>query len=147
MENLQLEQAGRRLNDSQSKLARLRSRDGLSGSRKNVGDSSRSVKEERKSPSPVYIEDNYSRKQSQSKPQLIIPALKPKIAQPVKLEESSAKPFGSVSRTSVSSTTQSNGVGKQKGEFSSKHPAEIEVVELQAKGRKRKLGKIITYFV
>lgn len=135
----QLEQAERRLNDSQSKLARLRSRDGLSGSRKNVGDSNKSVKEERKSPSPVYIEENHSRKQSQSKPQLIIPALKPKIAQPVKLEEPSAKPFGSGSRTSVSSTTQSNGVGKQKGEFSSKHPAEIEVVELQAKGRKRKL--------
>ncbi|KAF5195392.1 Transducin family protein / WD-40 repeat family protein [Thalictrum thalictroides] len=135
----QLEQAERRLNDSQSKLARLRSRDSLTGSRKAIVDSYQIIKEEPKSSSPVRIDENNSGALSSSRPQLIIPAVKPKIAQPVKLAESSIKAsVGSGSRVSASLPTQSNGVGKVKEEVSCKASDELEVVEVQAKGTKRK---------
>ncbi|KAL5707911.1 hypothetical protein ACHQM5_018760 [Ranunculus cassubicifolius] len=136
----QLEQAERRLNDSQSKLARLRSRDNLSGSRKSIGESSGIVKEVPKIFSPVKIEESPSRRQSQVRPQLVIPAVNPKIAQPVKVVEPSLRSsVGSGSQAPVSTSSQTNGVRKVKEEFSSKPSADVEVVVVQAKGRKRKL--------
>ncbi|PIA53400.1 hypothetical protein AQUCO_00900168v1 [Aquilegia coerulea] len=135
----QLEQAERRLNDSQSKLARLRSRDSLTGSRKAIVDCNRNVKEEPKSSSPVCIEESNSGSQSNSRPQIIIPAVKPKIAEPVKLAESSTKAsVGSGSRVGALVSTQSNGVRKVKEEVSCKPSDELEVVEVQAKRTKRK---------
>ncbi|KAF9597236.1 hypothetical protein IFM89_016377 [Coptis chinensis] len=135
----QLEEAEKRLNDSQSKLARLRKKDS-NGPSKSLSDCRKNVKEEAKASSPVkFIESNPRATPSQSRPQLVIPAVNPKIAQPVKLPESSVKAsVGSGNRAIASFSTNSNGVTKIKGESSYRPSDDLEVVEVQDKGTKRK---------
>ncbi|KAF6158755.1 hypothetical protein GIB67_040269 [Kingdonia uniflora] len=136
----QLEQAERKLNDSLSKLARLRSRDNSTGSKNLLGDGSVNVKVDRKTSGPVTpisTNESNSRSQVQSRPQLVIPAVNPKIAQPVKLAESNSKStVGSGSRASSSYATQSNGVGKLKGDSPYKPSAELATTESHAQTTK-----------
>lgn len=126
----QLEEAERRLHDSQCKLARLRGQRQSQGSLEN---GAKNVKVERRSSSPVHINRSSSRNQPQSKPELLIPAVNPKLSQPMKSSNSS----GTQATSSVS--TQSNSAMKVKGEKPSRVSSELEDVEIHDKGTKRKL--------
>lgn len=129
---MQLEEAERRLHDSQCKLARLRGQRQSQGSLEN---GAKNVKVERRSSSPVHINRSSSRNQPQSKPELLIPAVNPKLSQPMKSSNSS----GTQATSSVS--TQSNSAMKVKGEKPSRVSSELEDVEIHDKGTKRKLGE------
>ncbi|KAF3443007.1 hypothetical protein FNV43_RR16926 [Rhamnella rubrinervis] len=74
----QLKEAEQRLNDSQSKLARLRGRSDATSSKSHLDNGTKTVKVEHRSTSPIHKNDGSSRKQSQSKPELLIPAVTPK---------------------------------------------------------------------
>ncbi|KAM7483512.1 hypothetical protein LguiB_008095 [Lonicera macranthoides] len=172
---MQLDQAERRLQDSQTKLACLRNRDNVSKNPR--GDNMKDVKVERRSPSPTQVGEDNSLNQPQSKqqltqdnvksiknslgngvkdvkleqrststfqtsegsqnkplsrPQLVIPAVNPKISQPIKMSESGPKASsGSGSRASYSSV-------KLKGDISHRTAPEQDTVETPAKATKRK---------
>ncbi|KAM6600311.1 hypothetical protein CsatA_019920 [Cannabis sativa] len=158
----QLEEAEKRLLDSETKLARLRGsvsskknadnghksikmeRRSVSPSHQNessskqlqsksiVDNGTKSVKVERRSSSPVRNNENSSRKQLQSKPELLIPAVTPKTSQPL---------VSSGSKTSRSSTVQasssvsnlSNSAVKAKGDKSSRIYSERETTKTHEK--------------
>ncbi|KAH9770284.1 WD REPEATS REGION domain-containing protein [Citrus sinensis] len=97
----QLEEAEKRLEDSQSKLARLRCQDNVVSSRSSPANGTNSVKVERRSISPVRINEGSSRNKSQSRTELLIPAVNPKISEPIKSTWSGAKdPSGSSTQAS-----------------------------------------------
>ncbi|XVE63769.1 hypothetical protein DITRI_Ditri07aG0046400 [Diplodiscus trichospermus] len=127
----QLDQAEKRLQDSQSKLARLRGRNNTASS--NASQAIKSVKEERRSISPERINGG-SRNQPQSRTELVIPSVNPKIPQPV-------KPAGSDAKTTVGieASAASNRAAKVKAEKSHRSSADVEVVEIKDRGTKRKL--------
>lgn len=125
---LQLEEAERRLHDSQSKLARLRSQSNAVPIKGSLDNARKDVKVERRSTSPIHINGGSSRNQSQSKPELLIPAVNPKLSQPIK--------SSNISKTQYKSATKAKGGGPSRVSF------EPEVVEIQDKGTKRKLGEI-----
>ncbi|XP_077228821.1 uncharacterized protein LOC143861780 isoform X2 [Tasmannia lanceolata] len=127
----QLQEAERRLRDSESQLARLRSRHNVAGSSKTMTNGVGNVKVEHRSASLIHIEDNPSQTHIQSRPQLLIPAVNPKIAPSVKLSEAFMK-------TSVAPASQSSSEGKQKGNASRRPLSEPETMELQDKVTKRK---------
>ncbi|KAH9705670.1 WD REPEATS REGION domain-containing protein [Citrus sinensis] len=97
----QLEEAEKRLEDSQSKLARLRCQDNVVSSRGSPANGTKSVKVERRSVSPLHINEGSSRNRSQSRTELLIPAVNPKISEPIKSTWSGAKdPSGSSTQAS-----------------------------------------------
>ncbi|KAL5564789.1 hypothetical protein UlMin_027953 [Ulmus minor] len=143
----QLEEAEKRLHDTQSKLARLR---GRTSSKKNEDNGIKSVKEERKSISPVRTNECSSSKPSQSKPELRIPAVTPKFSRPITssgskvLLSSNARtsPVVTNARTSpVVTNAQTspvvNTVVKAKGDKSVR-TSDHEIVQTQDRGTKRK---------
>ncbi|KAF3443118.1 hypothetical protein FNV43_RR17039 [Rhamnella rubrinervis] len=127
----QLKEAEQRLNDSQSKLARLRGRSDATSSKSHLDNGTKTVKVEHRSTSPIHKNDGSSRKQSQSKPELLIPAVTPKISQPTKLAGSGPQASALVSSHSYSPL-------KAKGEKPSIMFSQQEVTESQDKGMKRK---------
>ena len=166
---LQLEEAEKRLRDSESKLARLRGavsskKDVDNGtksiklesgstiplhlnessskhtqSKSEVNNETKSVKVERRSLSPVRINESSSRKQLQSKPELLIPAVIPKTSQP--LTSAGGKTSrNSTSQVSSSVSNNSNTAVKAKGDKSSRS-SDRETTQTQDKGTKRKFGK------
>lgn len=135
---MQLKEVEKRLNDSQSKLARLRGQNDAVSSKSHQENRIKSVKEERRSASPVHINEGSSKKQPLSKPELLIPAITPKISQPTKLTGPGPQAGALVSSHSNSRPT------KMKGDKPPKTLAEQEVAESQAKGTKRKFGKTLT---
>ncbi|KAK9187883.1 hypothetical protein WN944_019282 [Citrus x changshan-huyou] len=140
----QLEEAEKRLEDSQSKLARLRCQDNVVSSRSSPANGTKSVKVERRSISPVRINEGSSRNKSQSRTELLIPAVNPKISEPIKSTWSGAKdPSGS--STQASPAAHSIGIVKVKGEKSHRNSSDSEIVEVRDRGTKRKF--VVTFMV
>lgn len=145
---MKLEGTEKKLQDSKKQLARLRSQHGETGSGKaisngtRVSNGSRDVKVEHRSASPIHIDERLSRTQTQSKPQLLIPAVNPKIAQPPKMAEANLKAsVGLGSRSVASVSLQSS---KTKSDASPRSFPDKRAVELQ--GIKRKLGNVFFFF-
>lgn len=140
---MQLEQAESRLNDSQSKLARLRCRDNVLSSKNSLHNGIKNVKVENGSTSPIHISEGSSGSQPQSRPELLIPALKPKISQPIKSAEAGLKAsIASGARASASVPSHSVSSGKLKEDKS--HREQQGATEIQDKGTKRKFGNTLT---
>ena len=145
LKSMQLEETEKRLNDSQSKLARLRSNSNAVSSKGAVQNGTKKLKVERRSPSPIRKSEDSSRHQPQSKPELLIPSVNPRFSQPINLARSSAKASSSSStQSSPSFSTQSYSAMKSKGDIPSRVSSE-EVVNIQEKVTKRKFGE--THFL
>ncbi|XP_058092727.1 uncharacterized protein LOC131239176 isoform X2 [Magnolia sinica] len=133
----QLEEAERRLQDSESRLACLRSQRSTIGSSKAASNGIEHVKVECKAASPIH--ESQHRTQAQCKPQLLIPAVNPKVAQPPKLAETSMKAsINPGSRPKASLPAQHNNVGKLKRDVSRRPFPDKEALDLQDKATKRK---------
>ena len=132
----QLDQAEKRLQDSQSKFTRLQGRHSTASS--NASPATKSVKVERRSISPQHIIGG-SKNQPQSRTELVIPSVNPKIPQPL-------KPAGSGAKTTIGleASAASNRAVKVKAEKSHRSSTDVEVVEIKDRGTKRKFGKAIT---
>ncbi|KAE8123778.1 hypothetical protein FH972_018707 [Carpinus fangiana] len=128
----QLEEAEKRLHDSQSKLARLRSRSNAVPSKASLENGTKNVKVERRSTSPIPIHGASSRNLPKSKPELLIPAVNSKIPQVIKSSNDSG------TQASPSVSTQSNSPMRGKGNKPSRVSSQMEVVEIEDKGTKRK---------
>ena len=109
----QLQEAEKKLLDSQAQLGRLRSKDNAISSRSSLDLEPRKVKVERRSTSPLRLT---------SRPELLIPAVNPKVSQPVKLPDA----------------------GTRAREKSHGNSSEQETIEVQDKGTKRKFGNSLT---
>ncbi|XP_075660400.1 uncharacterized protein LOC142630305 [Castanea sativa] len=136
----QLEESEKRLHDSKSKLARLRTqRNGLS-SKGTAENGRKNLKVERRSNSPINISEDSSRHQPQSKPELLIPSVNPKVSQHINSAKFGAKPSnGPSTQSSPSVSTQSYSAMKVKGDRPSRVSTEAEEeVKIQDKGTKRK---------
>ncbi|XP_076919295.1 uncharacterized protein LOC143580037 isoform X1 [Bidens hawaiensis] len=119
----QLEEAEKRLGETERKLAHLRSRGNAVPSTK-VSENGVKVKEERRSCSPPIKTSQHSRNgKHEQKPQLVIPAVNPKL--PVKMEEGDNK----------SMPTYGKNIVKEKVNRISR---EQEGGETQSRGTKRK---------
>ena len=141
---MQLDQAESRLEDSKSKLARIRIHDSVASSKNSRGDGIKDVKVERRSISPIQIIEDSTQNQPQSRPQLVIPAVNPKISSPMKMvgsltNDSSSQVQARKSRMSV--LNPSNSDAKLKEDKYHKTPSEQEATHVQDKGTKRKFGK------
>ncbi|XP_024438562.1 uncharacterized protein LOC7484887 isoform X3 [Populus trichocarpa] len=157
----QLVEAEKRLEDSQTKLARLSGRSNASVANKpSVENGIKKVKMERKSPSPVRLNEASSSSQPQSRTELVIPAVNPKVPQTVKSVGSGAR-ISCGSSAHLSSLAPSNGVVnvkvekpysaanvkveksnsavKVKMEKCHRSSSDVEVVEIQDRGNKRKI--------
>ncbi|XXG47270.1 hypothetical protein AAC387_Pa02g1941 [Persea americana] len=133
----ELEGTERKLHDSKKQLARLRSQHSETVSGKAVSNGIRDVKVEHISASPMHIDEKLPRTQAQSKPQLLIPAVHPKIVQPPKSSEASLRAsIGLGSRSLASVSTQSS---KVKRDVTPTSFSEKRTGELQDKVVKRKL--------
>ncbi|KAK3006019.1 hypothetical protein RJ639_016101 [Escallonia herrerae] len=138
--NFELDQAERRLEDSQSKLARLRGRDNpelvqdnIKSSKNPPGDGVKDVKLEQRSTNTVQTSEVSSQNEQQFRPQLVLPAVKPKL-----MESGTKASSGSGSRPSTSVPTHMKSIAKPKGEKSHRSSSEQDDVERQNKGTKRK---------
>ncbi|KAM0018694.1 putative transcription factor WD40-like family [Helianthus debilis subsp. tardiflorus] len=123
---MQLEEAEKRLGETERKLAHLRSRGNAVPSTK-VSENGVKVKEERRSCSPTPTKTGvHSRNgKPEQRPQLVIPAVNPKPFVPVKMEETDSRSIPTHSKSAV----------KEKGHRISR---EHEGSETQSKGTKRK---------
>ncbi|KAD4385895.1 hypothetical protein E3N88_26064 [Mikania micrantha] len=86
----QLEESEKRLEETERKLAHLRGR-GNTVPSKRVSEKGVKVKEERRSCSPIKISDHSRNGKHVQKPQLVIPAVNPKLYVPIKVEETGSK--------------------------------------------------------
>lgn len=131
---MQLDDAEKRLKDSESKLARLRGQTTKKITNSDDDDNGIiAVKKERRSNSPIDRNERSYKSNKQSKTELVIPAVTPKISR------SSGK--GSVSEVAVSSVHTSSVSGGK----SDKSKIDQQNVEGKDKGTKRKFGKIFIY--
>ncbi|KAJ7957171.1 transducin family protein / WD-40 repeat family protein [Quillaja saponaria] len=136
----QLEEAEKKLQGSESKLVRLRGKSNLVSSKNGIQNGTKSVKIEHRSTSPMGVNEGSSRNQQEPKPELLIPAVNPKISQPILLTGSSARvSIGSGSQASPSVSTQSTSGVKGKAEKSLRMSSEKDYSEVKDKGTKRKL--------
>ncbi|KAL4363549.1 hypothetical protein GQ457_04G014750 [Hibiscus cannabinus] len=128
----QLDQAEKRLQDSQSKLARLRGQHKYNTVFSNASMASKSVKAEQISTTHDCINGD-SKMKPQSKTELVIPTVNPKISQPI-------KPAGSSAKTTIGleASPASNRAVKAKAETSHRNSSNSEVVETKDRGTKRK---------
>lgn len=155
----QLDRLEKNLEDTHTKLARLRGRETVKAS-KNLTNGREEVKVERRStsptkmkisvdnlkaarrpPSPLLKNGDCSQKQVQSKPPLMVSG--PSTSQPINKKEYGNK-FSSCSGSlpSSSSPTHTNSHAKLKGDKARRISSEQGTVETQPKGTKRKLGTI-----
>ncbi|KAI4343544.1 hypothetical protein L6164_010881 [Bauhinia variegata] len=135
----QLEEAENRLQDSESKLARLRGQTYVASSRNCLTDEPKTIKMERRSISPVHRNEGSSRNQHHSKPELLIPAASPRISQPMLLQGSSAKAsINSGSQVSPSVSTHSTTGARVKTDKPQRLFTEQEHIEIKDRGTKRK---------
>ncbi|XWS51507.1 hypothetical protein CRYUN_Cryun12cG0181900 [Craigia yunnanensis] len=123
-----LDQAEKRLQDSQSKLACLQGRHSTASS--NASLATKSVKVERSSISPERINGG-SKNQPQSRTELVIPSVNPKIPQPL-------KPAGLGAKTTIGLEASAASAVKVKAEKSHRSSTDVEVVEIKDRGTKRK---------
>ncbi|XP_061357128.1 uncharacterized protein LOC133301511 [Gastrolobium bilobum] len=137
----QLEEAEKRLEDSESKLARIRGQTNAVSSKSSLDDRIKTVKTERRSSSPIDRNEGSSKNQYQSKPELIIPAVTPKISPPILLPRSSANASISSSSEAIASvhTPSIHGSGSRvKSDKSHRLSSEQQNIEIKDKGTKRK---------
>lgn len=134
----QLDQAEKRLQDSQSKLARVRVRHNTASSNASLEAKSVKVEQSRRSISPERLNGG-SKSQQQSRNELVIPSVNPKIPQPIKSAGSSAK-----TTIGLEASAASNRAAKVKAEKSNRSSNNAEVIENKDRGTKRKFGKAIT---
>ncbi|KAK1407137.1 hypothetical protein QVD17_38748 [Tagetes erecta] len=120
----QLEEAEKRLKETERKLAHIRNRGNNIPSTK-LSESGVKVKEERRSCSPIKTGEHSRNGKHDQRPQLVIPAVNPKLSVPIKIEEGGSK---SISSHSISNI-------KEKGY---RIPHEKEGAETQSRGTKRK---------
>lgn len=141
---MQLEESEKRLHDSKSKLARLRTHSNGLSSKGTAANETKNLKVERRSTSPINISEDSSRHQPQSRPELLIPSVNPKVSQHINSAKFGAKPSnGSSSQSGPSVSTQSYSAMKVKGDKPSRFSTEPEEeVKIQDKGTKRKFGEI-----
>ncbi|OMO52370.1 hypothetical protein COLO4_37254 [Corchorus olitorius] len=130
----QLEQAEKRLQDSESKLARLRGQHNASSSSGSQANGIRNVKVERRSISPERVNGS-SKNQPQPRTELVIPSVSPKTSQPVKTGGSGAN---TAAICGPEASAASNKAVKVKKEKSHRTSADAEVVESKDRGTKRK---------
>ncbi|KAI3455151.1 hypothetical protein Pfo_011814 [Paulownia fortunei] len=91
-------------------------------------------------PSPFHKDGNSSQNKTQSRPQLVIPAVTPNISQPMKTKESGNKfSSGSGSLSTSSTPIYVNSLAKFKGEKTREISSQQETLETQPKETKRKL--------
>uniref|UniRef100_A0A6N2MPH5 Uncharacterized protein n=1 Tax=Salix viminalis TaxID=40686 RepID=A0A6N2MPH5_SALVM len=152
----QLVEAEKRLEDSQTKLARLSGRSNAAVANKSSVENG--IK--KKSPSPVRFNEASSSSQPQSRTELVIPAVNPKVAQPIKsvgsgsriscgssAQPSSLAPSNGVVNVKVEKpyssvnvkVEKSNSAVKVKMEKCHRSSSDVEVVEIQDRGNKRKI--------
>ncbi|XP_050256314.1 uncharacterized protein LOC126701914 [Quercus robur] len=136
----QLEESEKRLHDSKSKLARLRTQSNGLSSKGTAENGTKNLKVERRSTSPIHISEDSSRHQPQSKPELLIPSVNPKVSQHINSAKFGAKPSnGSSTQSGPSVSTQSYSAMRVKGDKPSRVSTEPEEeVKIQDKGTKRK---------
>uniref|UniRef100_A0A7N2MMD8 Uncharacterized protein n=1 Tax=Quercus lobata TaxID=97700 RepID=A0A7N2MMD8_QUELO len=136
----QLEESEKRLHDSKSKLARLRTQSNGLSSKGAAENGTKNLKVERRSTSPIHISEDSSRHQPQSKPELLIPSVNPKVSQHMNSAKFGAKPSnGSSTQSGPSVSTQSYSAMRVKGDKPSRVSTEPEEeVKIQDKGTKRK---------
>lgn len=127
----QLQEAEKKLLDSEAQLGRLRSKDNPVSTRNPLDNGIKNVKVERRSTSPLQLP---------SRPELSVSVVNPKISQPVKLVDS-----GTRARSPV--LNHAHGAGKAKWDKSHGNSSEQEIVELQDKGTKRKFGNSLTHWI
>lgn len=129
------------MQDSESKLARLRGQTNGASSRSSSDEGKKSVKMERRSTSPIHRNEGSSRNQHQSKPELLIPSVSLKISQPILIPGSSAK--ASINSSSQASPSISNPIAgsRVKANNSQRLPIQQEDMKIKEKGTKRKFGK------
>lgn len=141
---MQLEESEKRLHDSKSKLARLRTHSNGLSSKGTAENGTKNLKVERRSTSPINISEDSSRHQPQSKPELLIPSVNPKVSQHINSAKFGAKPSHvSSTQSGPSVSTQSYSAMKVKGDKPSRVSIEPEEeVKIQDKGTKRKFGEI-----
>lgn len=144
---MKLHDAEQKLQDTESKLARLRGHTKAVSSRNTVDDEIKTVKTERRSNSPIDRNEGSIRNRHQSKPELLIPSVNPKISQPVLLPKPSSK--ASVSSNSEatpgihnSPITGDSSRGKSDKSHSHRLSSEQQKTEIKDKGTKRKFGKL-----
>lgn len=150
---MQLAESENRLEETQRKLARLRSRGNPVSSTK-FSQNGVKVKEERRSCSPVKISQHslpnhgdrgngnssrsyapdHPRNNFENRPPLVIPAVYPKSSALIKMDEAG----------NTSGPTYGKGSAKEKG---NRIPPEQEVVEAQSRGTKRKFGNIYCFLL
>ncbi|KAI9079634.1 hypothetical protein K1719_038255 [Acacia pycnantha] len=134
-----LEEAEKKLQDSESQLARLQGQPNVVSGTSSLEGVTRSVKMERVSNSPIHRNEGSSKNQHQSKPELLVPAVTPKISQPKLLPGSSAKAsLSSNSQASPSATTHSVSGSRVKTNESHRLPTKQEDIMMKEKGTKRK---------
>ncbi|XP_060205369.1 uncharacterized protein LOC132633158 isoform X1 [Lycium barbarum] len=174
----QLDQSEKKLEETQQKLAHLRSRANVATSTSSHGNDLNPVKVERRSMSPIVISDDSSENLSECKPKpdkdnivplreyskldkkiaspfqknndnsskvawakplLIIPDVRPKVSQPLKMVETSPVPCRSDSCAEGSGFSFRNTrIVSSKADKSVKTPPDIGAAEIQPKGTKRK---------
>ncbi|EOY22645.1 Nucleotide binding protein, putative isoform 1 [Theobroma cacao] len=132
--NSQLHQAEKRLQDSQSKLTRLRERHNRASSGGSLANGTKNVKVEPRSTSPEHINGGF-RNQPQSRTELVIPSVNPRNAQPVKSAGSGAN---SAAVSGLEASAASNRAVKAKAEKSHRSSTDVQAVETKDKGTKRK---------
>ncbi|KAL6003675.1 hypothetical protein ACLOJK_023909 [Asimina triloba] len=145
-----LSEAERRLHDSESQLAHLRSGHGTIGLSNAVDGGTQCSTTDSNPTNSVQNDQGQSKKQTQSRPQLLIPAVNPKIAQPPKLSETSMKavlpaksvdtamkiPIDPVSRPKASLLAENE--GKLKSDIPRKTFPDPQSFTARDKGTKRK---------
>jgi len=139
---VQLDEAEKRLQDSESKLARLRGQTTTLSSRNTLDNGIKAVKTERRSNSPIDRNEGSIKNRHQSKPELLIPSVNPKISQPVLLPKPSSKASVSSEATPV---TGDSSRAKSDNSHSHRMSSEKQTPEIKDKGTKRKFGKLFIY--
>ncbi|CAH9075850.1 unnamed protein product [Cuscuta epithymum] len=158
----QLNEAERRLDETQVKLGRLRGHDSSTISKSSYDNGMKNVKSNWRSSSPAScsedtknlaenkpqekgislrpLEQKSAGNQPQSKPQLVIPTVKPKAYQPTKMVKSEPKDVASSpgSFSSEPAFPHSNNMTKIKAGKSMSKSSEKEAVDAQSRGIKRK---------
>lgn len=129
-------------NWSQLKLEQRQ--DSAKSSKNSQGD----VKSEKRSSSSTFLQisEGSSQNKTQSRPQIVIPAVNPILSQTMKGHLGNKASNGSGLRPSESASTHTNSNVKLKGDKSCKISSEQEAVGIQAKGTKRKFGNAFTCF-
>ncbi|XP_016504853.1 uncharacterized protein LOC107822795 isoform X2 [Nicotiana tabacum] len=169
----QLDQAERNLEESQQKLASLRGRVNVATSTSSHGNDLNPVKAkirsisliqinddspdkeiitarkssavDRKIASPFQKNNDNSAKPPTAKPLLIIPDVRPKVSQPLKMVEPSSALCGSDSCAGGSGFNFRNTrIARSKADTIVETPPDIVAAEIQPKGTKRKFGRSAT---